>query len=535
VSTSSDRIPVADRTRTGSAHTYLVIQGILIAISQVVPRPLHDVIQFLVSGGAVGALIFGIVTGRARPALGWALVAGGVLSLIAVGITIFVLYGPQGPNITISTVVPAAVSALTYPLLAAGLAILSRQTPRRGPADVLDATMTALAAYLLLWTFVLEPAVDHNAGPLAGAVAFPIGILLVFAIAVKLVLSGGLRDPSTRLLLLGVAALLTADGLTLIPAVRTSTIRAGVLVTVLWLIYSAAMGGAGLYPTAVRRQRRDSSSSNDTSWRRMALFAVLALVTPIAWAGEFAHHGNSRLERVGVTVSVVTAAIFLLLLVTRLGLIARVAQRQAKQLTEANLEQVDLQRELAYRAVHDPLTGLPNRVVLAERMEAVLARATGHHAILLLDLDGFKDINDSLGHPTGDEMLVEIARRMREVTPPNATLTRLGGDEFAAFVEDTDLAGAMRLADAYLEALRRPYTIGGRELFLTTSIGLYLMESGDVAGRGITESGDVAGRGITATSADVALQSPRRRPRLRRRSAMRTSRSTRRRRPAGTG
>jgi diguanylate cyclase (GGDEF)-like protein len=111
--------------------------------------------------------------------------------------------------------------------------------------------------------------------------------------------------------------------------------------------------------------------------------------------------------------------------------------------------------------------------VLAERMERVLddPRDQRQHALLLLDLDHFKDINDTLGHPVGDELLIYVARRLRGLSPPGATLVRLGGDEFAVFLDDADTRRALAMAERFLADLRRVHRIGGRDLFVTTSIG----------------------------------------------------------------
>nr|BFE92498.1 hypothetical protein GCM10020185_30340 [Pseudomonas brassicacearum subsp. brassicacearum] len=98
----------------------------------------------------------------------------------------------------------------------------------------------------------------------------------------------------------------------------------------------------------------------------------------------------------------------------------------------------DSEHELAYLAHHDPLTGLPNRLLFSDRTEQALASAQLHKrgcALLLLDLDHFKNINDSLGHNVGDELLKGVAERFRGLFAPGVTLARLGGDEFAVLVE----------------------------------------------------------------------------------------------------
>lgn len=135
-------------------------------------------------------------------------------------------------------------------------------------------------------------------------------------------------------------------------------------------------------------------------------------------------------------------------------------------------------KEMEYRATHDGLTGLPNRSFFVEQMERVLefSNRDSKHAILILDLDGFKEVNDTLGHETGDELLKRIGPRLEKVlSNANAMLARLGGDEFAVLIEDYgDEDGLKKLAHAFVEEIRSPYDIGGLELVVGGSVGIAL-------------------------------------------------------------
>lgn len=125
----------------------------------------------------------------------------------------------------------------------------------------------------------------------------------------------------------------------------------------------------------------------------------------------------------------------------------------------------------AFRASHDELTGLPNRTFLFDRMREAMAPDSGRDgrlALLLLDLDGFKDINDGLGHPVGDALLKEIAGRLWVFgLDSSATVSRLGGDEFAIMLVDSSLADGVAVAEAILSAVRQPVVLNG----LTTQVG----------------------------------------------------------------
>ena len=142
-------------------------------------------------------------------------------------------------------------------------------------------------------------------------------------------------------------------------------------------------------------------------------------------------------------------------------------------------ERLHAERQLTHQAQHDTLTGLPNRAQLLERLALAIQRACAGEdrtfAVLFMDLDRFKLVNDSVGHAVGDELLIETARRIVNTVRTGDTVARLGGDEFAILVEQIDgQQMAEELADRILVALGAPVWIAGRELFPTASIGIAL-------------------------------------------------------------
>lgn len=140
-----------------------------------------------------------------------------------------------------------------------------------------------------------------------------------------------------------------------------------------------------------------------------------------------------------------------------------------------------LEEELEQRAFFDFLTGLPNRAVFRDRLGHALersARRSDPLAVLLLDLDGFKVVNDSLGHDVGDELLIAVGERIQGCSRSSDTVARLGGDEFAILLEDAaSEEAAVALAGRVLEALTSPFEVRGREAFIGASIGV-AMHSG---------------------------------------------------------
>jgi diguanylate cyclase (GGDEF)-like protein/PAS domain S-box-containing protein len=140
-----------------------------------------------------------------------------------------------------------------------------------------------------------------------------------------------------------------------------------------------------------------------------------------------------------------------------------------------------LENELRHQAFHDSLTGLANRALFVDRLDHALSLTRRNQrplAVLFVDLDDFKTINDSLGHGEGDAILISVAERLRSALRAGDTIARMGGDEFAVLVEDPpDASGPTDVADRLLQVLEAPFTNGGKELFVHASVGVAIMTS----------------------------------------------------------
>ena len=135
----------------------------------------------------------------------------------------------------------------------------------------------------------------------------------------------------------------------------------------------------------------------------------------------------------------------------------------------------ELEDELSRLALHDALTGVANRHLLIDRLGAAVRsqRRTGRpFAVIAMDLDGFKELNDLYGHQTGDATLIEVAHRLLDLVRANDTVGRLGGDEFVLLVEDASAADALALADRLVEAITAPITAGDRQVHVGVSVGV---------------------------------------------------------------
>jgi diguanylate cyclase (GGDEF)-like protein/PAS domain S-box-containing protein len=141
-------------------------------------------------------------------------------------------------------------------------------------------------------------------------------------------------------------------------------------------------------------------------------------------------------------------------------------------------ERKAMQKQLHHQAFHDSLTGLPNRALFMDRLEHALTRANRRGskiAVLFMDLDNFKVVNDSLGHKAGDQLLIAVAERLKAPLRPEDTVARLGGDEFTILLEDISSVGDVaRIAVRLAKKLRPPFALGEREVFATVSTGIAL-------------------------------------------------------------
>jgi diguanylate cyclase (GGDEF)-like protein/PAS domain S-box-containing protein len=154
------------------------------------------------------------------------------------------------------------------------------------------------------------------------------------------------------------------------------------------------------------------------------------------------------------------------------------------------------EQALVFNATHDALTGLPNRTLLADRLEQAVGTAASHGsqlAVMSLDLDNFKMVNDGLGHAAGDELLVEVARRLTAVAGDRHTIARLGGDEFVVLIADIERAAPVaQLGTRLLEAIGQPIRVGGQDLYVGGSIGVAIFPRDGCTAEALLKNADIA-------------------------------------------
>jgi diguanylate cyclase (GGDEF)-like protein len=236
-----------------------------------------------------------------------------------------------------------------------------------------------------------------------------------------------------------------------------------------WMIGYVLLGAAALHPSMTDAQAESDAVATHRSIGRvrLALLAVATLTAPALIVFQVIGRSGD------VLVTAIGSFILGLLILIRLAGLMRESDAQRRELDVA-LEQS------SFQVLHDPLTGLGNRTLFSDRIEHAAARVGRREttfAVLQLDLDDFKQVNDSMGHAAGDELLREVARRLRATTRDSDTVARLGGDEFAILVEDLENGQrARRIAERVLIELEAPILVGGRKVIQNVSIGIAVLD-----------------------------------------------------------
>ncbi len=360
--------------------------------------------------------------------------------------------------------------------------MLHGRIPGGDRAGVLDALIVTVGVGLLSWVFLMAPiAADttQSPGELAVALAYPAIDLLLLGVLVRLVLAPGEMVTAVRLLIAGLLAFLLADFqyalLTLTDGYAVgSPIDAG------WLLGTTFWGAAALHPSMRSLGRPGQPASQLRAWR-LALLALASLLGPAVLVAE---------SLAGMPVDAPVVAVGCIVI---FGLVIARLEGVVTDLRRTLDERTLLERELERRALHDPLTGLANRVLFHDRLSHALARRAGSVAVMFLDLDDFKTINDSFGHDAGDRVLQAVATELAAVARAGDTVARLGGDEFALLIEDSpDRFAASRLAGRLLDAVRAPIEVAGHARSVGASIGISLGECGTADADVLMREADIA-------------------------------------------
>ncbi|GAA3567270.1 hypothetical protein GCM10022197_24240 [Microlunatus spumicola] len=376
---------------------------------------------------------------------------------------------------------------LGYGVVAAGLSLLIRgRDLRRDRASLLDSAILTAALGVLGWVLLARPTIEgYSDSPLAAVVAatYPFVDILLVGLLIRLVTTPGGRSRSFRLLVTSMALLAVAD--TLLTALKLMAWGSSDALDPLWLLSYATCGAAALDPSMVALTAPSRPTAVRFTRLRLVALAVAAFVPPAVL-------GAQRVLGLPLDVWAVVAGS-----VAVFGLVIARMKLSLDQIQTANAEREVARVALAHQAAHDSLTGLPNRAQVTYLMRGALGRAQRSGAVvglLFVDLDGFKQVNDTLGHAAGDEVLVTASHRMQECVRSGDVVARFGGDEFVVLLEPVDEEGsAVAVAERLVAALTLPLVLaGGREVGIGASVGVAVAQDGAVDPERLLMEADVA-------------------------------------------
>jgi diguanylate cyclase len=431
--------------------------------------PVYNVL----GASAVVAILAGARMSPPGTRLPWYLVATGQALFVAGDVVAYNYQRFFHTELPFPSIADVAYLAV-YPALVAGILLLVRKrNPGRDWASLIDSLIFSTGAAMLSWVLLIDPYVHDPTLSLEAkliSIAYPVMDIVVLAVVVRLAVGAGKHGMAFRLV---VASLLT---ITVTDSIYGWMIlhggyQTGGLLDGGWIAFYVLLGAAALHPSMRSMAERAPVQALTLNRWRLALLALATLIAPGVEAVEWALG-----RTLDVPVVVGSSVVLFSLVVLRMAGLMR-HQERAQML-------------LAHQAFHDSLTGLANRVLFKERVEHALARRrrSGRPlAVLFMDLDDFKTVNDTLGHAAGDSLLDQVARRLEGCVRTADTVARLGGDEFAVLLDDaeseTDVTAA---AERMMTSLNQPFPLEGNTFVVRASVGITFVDD-EFAARSVDE------------------------------------------------
>jgi diguanylate cyclase (GGDEF)-like protein len=400
-----------------------------------------------------------------------------------------------------------------YPVFLVGVLLLPVNPASVGEKIniTIDIGIIMVAAILGFWNFLIGPSILSNIGEpvLTQSIlmAYPVGDLVLLGALLLLTNNRSKAQNEISLLLLAGSILSTiiADSIFDYQSLMGTYVSGG-LVDIGWILSTLLIGLAGVSQiTSINSKNIPGVDPTERAF--LGKLKPIIPFTPYLWLAAayilLVKGGIQPLSMSFLSLSLGVGVIIGLVLIRQIITLSE-NSKLTTRLKKTNLElQIEIsehnrvEEKLSYDALHDALTGLANRMLFLDRlgqvMEYIKRRSEYKFAVLFIDLDQFKVINDSLGHLIGDQLLILVARRLRESLRTSDTIARFGGDEFEVLLDNTvDINSVMIVAEKINLALHSPFKLEGREVFVSASIGIVIDLAGYQNAEDILRDADIA-------------------------------------------
>jgi diguanylate cyclase (GGDEF)-like protein len=440
----------------------LVVAGVWVVLVALALVDATEGVAFgLATAGTIGAIAFGVHRYHPAKRLPWFMALTAFMLFVAGGIARDDLH-TLGVLTAHRSLIPDLIVLPGYAILGAALIVIVRArtgSTRHRLGIIYDAVIASLAVLACSLVYVIEPVLARRGTPVdlkLILVLYPAASLFLLIMTLQIAFATSReRCTADRFLIAGLLSMFVGDALYMFAEIHLVSIP----VNILDLPYVIAFAGAAtcaLDPSM--RTLTEPADKRAPRWTpgRIALVGIAFFVPALLVLQERRYPTTERLALFAIIVALTTVAILQIL--------------QAVQSAEHS------EARLIYRALHDALTGLPNRQAMEQHLSDLAARSSSRGTpigLMFFDLDRFKLINDTLGHRHGDELLVQVARRLAENSRAGDLVSRIGGDEFVVVLGGSvGVSEARAFANRLRGCLRAPFRIDGSELFVTASIGM---------------------------------------------------------------
>ncbi len=426
------------------------------------------------------AIIRALVAGEAQPRS--TLVIG---SLACIVLTADALFAGTGASPTQQMDTPIGpVYALGIILGVIAAALWARHHMRATSwMGLIDGTVVAIAIGLLLAVTIYEPLFSRGsltAPEYMAQLTRPLIDGALWAMLLAVALTPALKSVSVMFLVIGLGAISICRLVALVATTRDLP-ELIALADVFWWVFVFCLVYALMHPSVAQTVKVDRSLRFHLGRPKLVLLGAASITAPLVLLVEATRHvDHTRILLIAVLTLISSVLIMARVSSSTLGLAAALRRREVAE------------REAHTRAAHDPLTGLPNRFLFAERLDDELARGAAGATVFFCDLDDFKLVNDTFGHLVGDHLLVDVASRLQGLVRPGDMVARLGGDEFAILLRGTPSEKDIRhMATRLLEGIRQRFSVDDHVLDMTFSIGVASSEKSDDHNK-LMRSADIA-------------------------------------------